>query len=467
MCDKSTDKKTLINDDKFLIEYSKIHNFTDLLDQKKWYVKPDGGTVSFLSTKKLFMSNKNSKCNTTYQKSTQKAEINVNKSGKIYVKYLFCSSYKDNHNHNTSGFFYSINDKEILISKYCEKGELKIYLNENDKFSFIIKPIVEKNLCNTEVTIECLGYVFNECQQSSIKYKNLKKEAPEGSEEPNKPNGPNGPNGPNEPKCKSHCGENSLNFLKKIIISTTGNFIPCSGTKTLFVQAIGGGAAGGGSSYIQPPLPELNSIDLSISSGSGGGAGGYIEKWIKLDNHNPIPVIIGQGGLGMSGATGATGSDTRFSTYLSAYGGLGGLIGIQQNFTTAQFINYRINGGSGGTAGTTMSVTSIYDSGIIIDGGIGGIAKIEFNEISQSLVVQSGSGGISPYGSVSFPIGFNILQTDPYTNLTMDGLTGIGYGGGGSGSVYITNGLNVPTATTSKGGNGSNGVVIVTEYGSE
>jgi hypothetical protein len=136
---------------------------------------------------------------------------------------------------------------------------------------------------------------------------------------------------------------------------------------------------------------------------NGAGGGGYFRKKINVaDLGSTETVTIGAGGAGGTpgGAAGAAGGASSFGAHCSANGGTNDIVG-------------------GTATGGDINV------------------KGRFGTLSTA----SGCGGDSQFG------------TGGYGSTSVSGENGTGYGSGGGGSRYAYT-----------GGNGTNGIVIVTEY---
>lgn len=203
-------------------------------------------------------------------------------------------------------------------------------------------------------------------------------------------------------------------FLQRQIFSSTGTTtfsVPAN--VTLFrVQLVAGGGAGDGTTGCNG--------SGALTTGNGGGAGGYADKVVNLTGTTSVQVFVGSGGTGVTSSTGGSGTWSTFGTngfYLSATPGLGDLspgVGVNGDINIA--------GGPGGT-GMTFSPGS-------------GAANITG--------LSSGTGGTSVFGGGSNGVSGN-----------GNGGTSGNYGGGGSGGSCSNN------ATTRAGGSGAQGLVIV------
>lgn len=219
--------------------------------------------------------------------------------------------------------------------------------------------------------------------------------------------------------------------LAQKVYSTPGaqTWTPTAGMKSCMVECIGGGGGGGGS-YGDTGY---------IYFGAGGGSGGYSRSlFTAIQAGISQEITIGTGGIGgqTGPASGTNGGDTTFglSGLCIAKGGLGG----------GQFngIYPPPVGGAGGAAGTG----DITAAGA--PGGPGGwfltgppaSAGIEQGNFGGSSIF--GGGGTGAFNASGIAVG------NPGRN----------YGSGGGGSSCI--GAVGPGA----GGNGSGGLIVVTEF---
>ena len=153
---------------------------------------------------------------------------------------------------------------------------------------------------------------------------------------------------------------------------------------------------------------------------NGGGGGGYARKLIDVSSISTATVTVGSGGAGSTSVavTGADGGDSIWSDGTNTVTGFGGEAGI----------------------GTT----------VVYDVGFGGSAT------GGDLNVSGGMGGSSLGSNTGGGSFLGIIPHTQYAASRAGGLDGI-LGSGGS-SVHST----YPAAA--RGGNGGDGIVIVTEY---
>lgn len=214
------------------------------------------------------------------------------------------------------------------------------------------------------------------------------------------------------------------------VFQVTGNYTPTSGAQAIMIECIGAGGGGGG----------VNATGAGqVAAAGGGGAGAYSRSIISPAPAGPITVTVGVGGTG--GADGTTN------------GGTGGASSVGV-FTSAQ-------GGGGGTAAPAGTST-------IRAGGLGGDASAGDGD-----VLGSGSSGHNGFGFITAagdiwgvggrggdgPLGSGGQASYVWANGSFEGSPGQPFGCGGSGAA---NGENALSARF--GGDGSNGIVIITEY---
>ena len=181
--------------------------------------------------------------------------------------------------------------------------------------------------------------------------------------------------------------------------------------KSIKVTVVGGGGSGGAATSPGPNQP------TTANGGGGGGAGAAIRTYPAASLPGPQPYTVG--GIAATSSFGvapvtvvsATGGATAATTSGFGAGGAGG-VGSNGNFTLS---------GEAGIPGSISAYTT------------------------------KGTGGSSYLGTGS------VLSGQPVTNTP--GFPGSGYGGGGSGGCRQTTGV-----TTSPGGAGAAGVVIIEEF---
>lgn len=201
----------------------------------------------------------------------------------------------------------------------------------------------------------------------------------------------------------------------------TYTYTPTTGMVYCEVICLGAGGGGGGTTTTSAG---------QYSAAAGGGGGEYAVGVFSASTVGASQTVtIGTGGAGNSAAAGSNGTASSLGSLITANGGSAGLLGSASTTSVG-------GGGAGGTGGTGGSYRSKgYNGGQ----GYGIVA---------ATYLFSGTGGNSQLGSGG--IG-RISSTNAGTN-------GAGYGAGGGGGAI--------TASTSgnAGGNGTDGIVIVTEY---
>jgi hypothetical protein len=202
--------------------------------------------------------------------------------------------------------------------------------------------------------------------------------------------------------------------------TVTGNYVPTVGMIYCIIECLGGGGGGGGCA-----LTPAGQYSTSI----GGSSAEYARGHFTAAAIGALQVVtIGAGGIGVDGNNGTNGGNTSVGALISAFGGIGGSAGGA--FAVGGW--YGIQGILGGTGGAGGDIRCRGQGASSVSG-------------NSSLV--SGSGGNTQYGAG----GINI-------NINANGNNATGYGAGGGGSC------NAASQPARKGGSGSSGIVIVTEY---
>lgn len=225
-------------------------------------------------------------------------------------------------------------------------------------------------------------------------------------------------------------GDGSGRLINVRTFTASGTYTPTAGTKFVIAEVLGGGG-GGGSNAATP--------SSGAAAGAGGASGAYAV--CKHTPTGPVSVVIGAGGSGgvptALGADGSTGGATSFGA-VSAPGGYGGPKGNAfNNFPT------------GGNVATGSAQVS--GSVIVSTPGSSGSYGILYSDSNAT----GGGGGTSIYGAGGIAMTINAGGSG-----TQRGMDANGYGSGGGGAVSV----HVSTAASSRGGNGSPGIVIIWEY---
>ena len=270
---------------------------------------------------------------------------------------------------------------------------------------------------------------------------------------------------------------NNYNSIYTIIFYNNGSITFNTTINTASLTLVGGGGAGGGFS-----------ITYSVSNNGGGGGGGseyYYNDNVQLLNATPYDIIIGAGG-NSSIADMHNGSNSIItygsSAIIKALGGIAGHDGGNTfSFPPPEYAyGYGGNGGgssgsdgSGGAGGYKSSTVSVSatsgNSGTLNGGGGGGGVNILLTYGGGG-----GGGGGSGYNNSTYYGGGGGVGS------SYNGGTG-GFNGGGSGGNNTSlNGSNasnpgsggggascaIPSGTTPAnpilGGNGGNGICIIT-----
>jgi hypothetical protein len=189
------------------------------------------------------------------------------------------------------------------------------------------------------------------------------------------------------------------------VITASGTYTRSANVTNALVIAVGAGGGGGGT-----PATAGNS--------GGGGGGGEVRLGVFAVGATET-VTINAAGTGSAGANGTDGGTTVFGAWITANGGLKGILSGAGG-----------SGGSGGSGGTSLGASA---------GGNGS------NAIASAMAV-SGAGGGNLFGPGA-----------PAVMALNNGATATCFGGGGSGA-------NSPTATSKAGGGGKAGAVIILEF---
>lgn len=211
--------------------------------------------------------------------------------------------------------------------------------------------------------------------------------------------------------------ENAITSVNQQVFTSSGTYTPTVGMKYCIIEAVGGGGGGGGSA---------NGGAYSVSGGGGGG-GGYSRTVATAAAIGASQVVtIGAGGTGapIGNNPGTNGGDTSLGVICIAKGGSGGF---------GNNGNQGVFGGAGGIPGT----------GDFTFAGSEGMSS------ATCIATTIGAGGSSYFGGM--------VYTDPATP-PKNGATGLSYGGGGSAGITYGGGGEV------SGGDGADGVIIITEY---
>jgi hypothetical protein len=215
--------------------------------------------------------------------------------------------------------------------------------------------------------------------------------------------------------------------LKQVVTFTSsGTFTKASypWLRAVRVRVQGGGGAGGGAQ---------TTASNEGSGGSGGAGGNYSESLITdiAGLSASVSVTVGAGGTGVSAANGNAGGASSFGGIVSANGGNAGQLAARSTVTRHQV------GGASATSGSIGDLQLSGDSGMsFYFSAFDFLRGVSANGGNS----QIGVGGIARSGAG-------------------DGISGIIYGGGGSGALNPSS-----NATSRTGGAGADGIVIIELY---
>ena len=205
------------------------------------------------------------------------------------------------------------------------------------------------------------------------------------------------------------------------VFTSNGTYTPTSGMVYCEIEVIGGGGAGGGAN---------TTTGSQYSNGGGGGAGEYARGIFDAATVGASQTVtIGAAGTGVSAGTGGSGGTTSVGALITGGGGAGGLASAA---SATPNLGVAGAGGSGGSGGNFRS------------NGEDGFYGLQLAATGTWTI--GGKWGSSQYGAG----GRNVFAAA--------GAAATGYGAGGGGSS------NFQSTAATAGGNGTAGIVIVTEY---
>jgi hypothetical protein len=210
------------------------------------------------------------------------------------------------------------------------------------------------------------------------------------------------------------------------IFYSSGTYTPSAGMQYVIVEMVGGGGGGGGVTATAP---------TNGAAGGGGGSGVYVKFYRTAAEIGASQAItIGAGGAGGAAGNnaGASGGNTVFGAFSVQSGIGGGGAGAG-------------GAGIGGNPGSTWTIPSIS---YIVQGQKGGDGIAVGNPNSAS---SGGAGGSSL-------LGFGGSANNSALSNPNQGRDGTGFGSGGGGAASYAGGAAI------KGGEGRQGIVIVTEF---
>lgn len=217
----------------------------------------------------------------------------------------------------------------------------------------------------------------------------------------------------------------SLSVVTQVFTSD-GIYTPTAGMQTCVIECVGGGGGSGGITA------------AAVNATGGGGAGGYARKTVSAATIGVSQsVVVGLGGAAgaNTGTNGGTGGTSSVGAIVSATGGVGSV------GNAAGSANKVI--GLGGLGG-------VGSSGDINSNGMPGNYGTAFLSTGVDYFSFGGAGGNSYFGGggISFA-GIGAVGSA--------GSTATAYGGGAGGAA-------TSSVVARAGGNGADGVVIITEY---
>ena len=213
-----------------------------------------------------------------------------------------------------------------------------------------------------------------------------------------------------------------------VYYTASGNFVKADypGMVAVLVECQGGGGSGGSSSTCGA---------AGWSAGTGGGGGYYARSIVPvsdLDITEAVTVGAGAAKVAVAGANGLNGGDSIFDTISGEVRAKGGPLG---------------SGHGQETGAWTFSLGPVSQQAgsvgqLLIPGGPG---RMGYRANSSAWVSAGGGGGSSFLSAESM-----------FHNVNAEGHNGVLYGGGGGGGASSGN------QSAWAGGNGANGIVIVT-----
>lgn len=208
----------------------------------------------------------------------------------------------------------------------------------------------------------------------------------------------------------------------QVLTVGSGTYTTPTGCTTIVVEGVGGGGGGGG----------VDGNTSQAATAGGGGGGGYFRKLIANPDATYSYTVGAKGTGGAAGANnGNAGTDTTFGTG-------GGLLTAQSGDV-----------GDGGSPGTAVAFSVGASPSAISTGG-----DINTTGAPGGIGTRhSGSAAMSGYGGASIWSGGARGQRSHAA-----GANASGFGGGGGGACAVT------TNADLAGGDGSDGLIVVTEY---
>lgn len=212
---------------------------------------------------------------------------------------------------------------------------------------------------------------------------------------------------------------NFFKTLAKQIFTSSGTYTPTAGMVYCIAEVVGGGGGGAGAGTNNP---------FVCQSGSGGAYARSVLSAATVGASQTITIGAGGAGGNNSGSNASNGGTSSLGSLIVCGGGNGGV-----SVTAIGLI--------AGIAGGVASAGDVQIPGGNSNFGSGSTATVQLN--------FSGAGGNSFYGQGGLP----------QTSVNHPGASGTGYGAGGAGATG--------NGTGNTGGNGTAGIIIITEYCSQ
>lgn len=215
------------------------------------------------------------------------------------------------------------------------------------------------------------------------------------------------------------------------VFTSNGTYTPTSGMLYCIAEVLGGGGGGGGAA----------GGANAVAAAGGGGSGGYAKKTISAATIGASQSItVGTAGSGGAAGNnnGSAGGTSSVGAIVSATGGGGGTGGA--SVTGAG--NNSINAAGAGGVGSSGDVNA--------NGSYGNASFGNFIAGTNAWAF-GGFGGNSIYGGAGPTTGISSGSHVAGTAATV-------YGAGGAGGASCND------ATGAAGGNGSAGIIVITEY---
>lgn len=237
-------------------------------------------------------------------------------------------------------------------------------------------------------------------------------------------------------------GPNTINLevnstVNVLVFTTSGTYTPSTGMTSCLIEVIGGGGGGGGCTG------SLAANQWSVAS--AGGSGGYAKNLFNAATIGGSQVVtVGAGGAGGAAGNnpGTAGGTSSVGALISATGGAGGPGGdVYGMGAPTSPLLFDASAGGSGIGGYINMVGGYSTYGLMLSLGVSLVA-----------LPCGAGGGISFYGAGSGQEP-NFGTPPPPPN------DGLNYGSGGGGAA-TANTLSADIA----GGNGADGIVIITEF---